>query len=537
MSKAIDIIVRAKDATASAWKSASRKAESFRKKVGRSFKKIGAAAKAAKMQIAIIGAAFVAAGRTLGNFASQIRHTSDNLEIHAETLQAINAEALKYGMSLSDLDKGLARLRQSQGKVIDGDKMYIDAVKSLNINLEEFKNANTDKALELLAKGYASTKDRAAAFSAVSDLMGRSAKKATKFLKAMAEEGLAGIEQAARDTGHVLDDELITKLELFGTRMERLGLRMKVFGANLGNDVYTGLDVLSDYLGGIWAKGGGMADIFEKIDSKLNPPTPAPENDGAGNVTPPPDSSDNQKDGQEDLEREIDENERLRREQLEGLANLEAEYVAKEQDLISRIASTPIENQGMRKALFDRATILKEAYEKEVDEYKAAMAEKADIARKERLALEQQAADLRKSIANDAIKSRHEKNLQGAEGEIESLEKQLAKRAEMNAMSIGERRSARIEAKRDEKDKEIAAAKRKRIEDKERRGARLGKSEREFLAEARMQDRLAEAQRNADVAKQNLEQMAITNAEDQRKQQLAKLTSIEKTLADNLRAA
>ena len=36
----------------------------------------------------------------LVNFASEIRHTADNLNVSTESLQALNATALKYGVSL-----------------------------------------------------------------------------------------------------------------------------------------------------------------------------------------------------------------------------------------------------------------------------------------------------------------------------------------------------------------------------------------------------------------------------------------------------
>ena len=177
--------------------------------------------------------ALIAATKKIIDFASQIRHTSDNLEINSEHLQALNASALKYGMTITDQEKMLAKLRQSQGKVIDGDKEYADAVEALNVDIEEFKRADLGQALELIARAYARAEDRAQAFSAVSDLMGRSAKKATAFLKELAEKGLMRIVDEGKRAGNVIEDEIVTKLELAGTRMELLGLKTKVWGADL----------------------------------------------------------------------------------------------------------------------------------------------------------------------------------------------------------------------------------------------------------------------------------------------------------------
>ena len=242
-----------------------RRTQQFQKSIATAGKALGAAFS--------IGA-IVAATKSIVSFASEIRHVSDNLEINAETLQALNATALKYGLSVEALSKSLAKLRQSQGKVIEGDKEYQDAVEALNIDLEAFRKASPAQALELLARAYANAEDRALAFSSVSDLMGRGAKQATAFMKELAEVGLAGVEAAAKSAGMVISDDLITKLDLFGTRMEQINLRLKVMGATAGNFIFEQFDILTDVIGKSIG-GASMDEILGGIHSKLNP-TAAP---------------------------------------------------------------------------------------------------------------------------------------------------------------------------------------------------------------------------------------------------------------------
>jgi len=176
--------------------------------------------------------AIIKAGKAIIDFASEVKHASDDLEINSVTLQALNSEALKYGLSLASMNKGLARIKQSQGEVTRESTLYIDALKALKINQDEFALSNTDDALEMLAQGFAKAEDRNAAFTATTVLMGRAAKNATTFLKALAKDGLGGFETEAKKAGTVINDELLTKLEIFGTRMETFGLKVKVFGAN-----------------------------------------------------------------------------------------------------------------------------------------------------------------------------------------------------------------------------------------------------------------------------------------------------------------
>jgi len=170
--------------------------------------------------------------KRLIDFASEIRHTADNLNISTESLQALNVTALKYGITVQDQTKLLGKLRQSQGKVAEGDKEYTDAVELLNIELDKFANAGTDQALEMVARAYVEGEQSAEKYSAVLDLLGRAGKKATAFLVELADKGVSGITKAAIEAGDVISDRLITKLELAGTRMEQLSLKTKVFGAD-----------------------------------------------------------------------------------------------------------------------------------------------------------------------------------------------------------------------------------------------------------------------------------------------------------------
>lgn len=204
----------------------------------------------------------------LVNFASEIRHTADNLNLGTESLQAINATALKYGATVQDTSKLLEKLRQSQGKVAQNDKTYIDALKDLNINTEEFKNADTDRALEMIARGYVNTGKSGRSFAAVVDLAGRTAKSTTALFEEMASKGLAGITKEAKDAGQVIEDELITKLELLGTRLEQRSLEIKVGFAQALDGMASKIRIIAGAWGTL-AGGGSLKDMLS-VGTKEN---------------------------------------------------------------------------------------------------------------------------------------------------------------------------------------------------------------------------------------------------------------------------
>ena len=324
-----------------------------------------------------IGAAFtitaiVSATKSIVNFASEIRHVSDNLEINAETLQALNATALKYGMSVESLSKSLAKLRQSQGKVIEGDKEYQDAVEALNIDLKAFKRASPAEALELLARAYAGAEDRALAFSSVSDLMGRGAKQATAFMKELASEGLGGVEDAARDAGLVIENEMITRLEGFGTAWALQMLKMKA----------SAVDKLDKATDPGWRE--RVARFFGSRDAGIErwKKTPGASSFlGDDTAATPPGDSDEPFD-QKKIDKVKKANAKMRRALLDGLAKLKAEFDAKTDDVIGQISLSPQANQELRRALFDQAEILKSAYDADVAAFKSAEQEKVDAVNK-----------------------------------------------------------------------------------------------------------------------------------------------------------
>jgi len=233
-----------------------------------SIAKIGGTLAAAFSIRAIVGFT-----KSVVDFASEIRHTADNLNVSTDALQALNSVSLKYGMTVEDLHKGLGKLRQSQGKVAEGDKEYTDAVELLNINLKEFEKADTARALELLAKGYAAAGGSALAFSAVQDLMGRSAKKATAFMEELARMGLKPMIAGAKTAGMVIKEDLITELELMGTKMELIGLKSKTIWAKLVIGVVNVSKAYVDFVDKIIWGNQKLGDTKTLVDSFLYGPT------------------------------------------------------------------------------------------------------------------------------------------------------------------------------------------------------------------------------------------------------------------------
>jgi hypothetical protein len=206
-----------------AYKAGANQINAQNRSLKQSFAQIGAA-----IGVSFSIAAITRAIKSTIDYASEIRHTADNLEMATASYQALNSSALKYGVTLEGMGRLLGKVRESQGKAADGDQTYVDALKRLNINTADFVSADTDKALEMIAKGYKSAGGSAQAYAAAVELGGRRMKTATAFLNELAEKGMAGLIAEATAAGDVLNDRIVTQLELAGTKMEQFQNKARI---------------------------------------------------------------------------------------------------------------------------------------------------------------------------------------------------------------------------------------------------------------------------------------------------------------------
>lgn len=173
--------------------------------------------------------AIVAATRSVIAFASEIRHTADNLGITTDELQGLNDVALEFGLSTENIRDRLSKLVVVQGRAAEGQVAYLKALDQLNISHDDFINASPAEAFELLATGVANAKSEQEALSALSKIYSEeNAPRLVAMLKKIGNEGLQTIIDKSKEAGRSLDEDLITKLESLGTANEKIMLRLKV---------------------------------------------------------------------------------------------------------------------------------------------------------------------------------------------------------------------------------------------------------------------------------------------------------------------
>jgi hypothetical protein len=164
-----------------------------------------------------------------------------------------------------------------------------------------------------------------------------------------------------------------------------------------------------------------------------------------------------------------------------------------------------------------------DAAQKAVDAEK----EKQELAA-DRVKLEKEAAQIAKDAADDAHRAEAAAAIKGADDTIEAA----GKRLDELAMSTDEQREAEKARRQDAFDDRRL----KRLRAKEEKGGRLSKFERDYLERGKLKLDVAAAEEEKRKAEQNLQQMDRDEAAKRRKEMVDRLTSIEAKLAQNLQA-
>ncbi|MDB4403272.1 hypothetical protein N9204_00390 [bacterium] len=214
-------------------------------------------------------AAISIATKRLIDFASEIRHTADNLNVTTDFLQAVNARALTYGVTVENVSQAMAKMAIAQGRVLEGDKLMVDAFDALGISQEKIADMGTEELLLEIGKSFSEATNQVEAMNAVADILGvRVGPKLFAMLKDIGGEGMDSLIDGAKKAGDVIDEEMITKLELLGTRLDQIKMRSAVFAADTVGSFSRGMKMTSEYWATILSGGSNEEATKNMMDLK-----------------------------------------------------------------------------------------------------------------------------------------------------------------------------------------------------------------------------------------------------------------------------
>ena len=222
------------------------------------------AANAIKKFGAIAGAAGLGMlARSAIDLGSKISDMAVQMNIGTTELQVLDFAAREAGVGTEILARALRNVQLRTEEAIKGNKSYGDAFVQLGINLNEFKNLKTEEKMEAIAIAQSKATDQAAAYNAVSRILGEKAGPALQeVLQNLAgPQGYGGLEGAAKRAGEVMSKDTIAKMDDAADEIESFKRQMTVLAAEVLAVV---IPAFKMFFGGL----GSVSDMYAMLLGK-----------------------------------------------------------------------------------------------------------------------------------------------------------------------------------------------------------------------------------------------------------------------------
>ena len=561
MAKNIDILVRAKDATANAWKSVNAHA----KKMGRSLKKAlsGAAnfGKQAAAGIALVGAAAVTAAQHFIGFASAAEEVDTKFQaVFASTIKTARAMSQDLAKSFDLADSTAKQMLADTGDLLTGFGFsgeaaleMSDKVNRLAIDLASFTNYSkgASGASQALTKLLLGETEQAKSLGIVVRQGSQEYKDAVaakvrdEGLSLLQAKAMTALEMATAQSKNAIGDYARTQdgvanrqrkaNEAFKQAREELGaaiIEHSNYGDILNMVAEKTRELTESGLIELWAQNvaaaiewmspvlTGVGEAFKGIKKTIQETAAFWGAVSAGSSFT--EASQISTGMSDEIKKDRDERLKAIKDEKAARATARAEREAAMQ--ADAIAREKIEKATRKQEAAEKAATKAAEKAAQMQERAARAAEKRANNIKELAAVEKRIAQFK---ANERI-GMFEKNAAQAEKNIADAQKKIA--------AVAETREERREKRREEIARDKENKRDKELRDRQARKVKLSERDLAFLAKRDEMDRIVREKENLKVANENAEERRKTMAENQRKQMIAELQANKKLLQDNLKA-
>ncbi len=161
-----------------------------------------------------LGVIAVAAIRGVSQKIKTLENQSGEAAVKVEELQVILQAAFKTGAGSEQTVAALKNVNTRAVDAANGAKQYQDALSRLNIDFKKFVNLPGERKLEQVAQGFVGAENEAQAYRDILTLLGEDAgPKLIKFLEQLATTGFDNLNKAMRESGQIIDKEVIAGLK------------------------------------------------------------------------------------------------------------------------------------------------------------------------------------------------------------------------------------------------------------------------------------------------------------------------------------
>ncbi len=168
----------------------------------------------ANLGIAAAGAAFIALSKGAADMASELKKVSGELGINVQSLQVLDAVAMRNNESQEKLRSALEKTRTATQEAAEGNEKLQKAFGILGVNLNEINRLPLEQKFAAIARGMVKAENQQAAYNAVADIFG--AKVGPQLINSLTDLGKNGFDAAAKSAaaaGLVMSNNTIVALE------------------------------------------------------------------------------------------------------------------------------------------------------------------------------------------------------------------------------------------------------------------------------------------------------------------------------------
>ena len=217
--------------------------------------------------------AFAALSKGAMELAGSLADASANIGINVESLQALQAQHKRNGVSNEELTKALEKTKAAVIAASQGDEKAEASLRKLGLASAELIKLPLAQQYEAIAKGAADAADSNEAFSAVSDILGaKVGPKLMGSLRELSETGLPGVTKAAQEAGQVMSTTTIAALDKAGDAIDDFKRKATIWAGEIVVNFRTedGLKLIGLQLMGTLAKfGGGILDAITEAGGMI----------------------------------------------------------------------------------------------------------------------------------------------------------------------------------------------------------------------------------------------------------------------------
>lgn len=225
----------------------------------------------AKIGAGMAVGAFVALGKEAIDLAGSLSDTAQNIGINVESLQALQAQHKRNGVSNEELVKSLQKTKAAVIDAAQGNEKAEAAFRTLGLSAKELIALPLDQQYAAIAGAVAEAEDQTAAYAAVSTILGEKVgPKLMGSLRDLGEQGLPGVSKAAAEAGQVMSAETIVALDRAGDAIDDFKKRITVAVGNILVNFRSeeGITLLGLKLMKVAAEfGGSILDFFTEAGS------------------------------------------------------------------------------------------------------------------------------------------------------------------------------------------------------------------------------------------------------------------------------